>query len=279
MILEPSIPIDKAYDIIVGKLRSFFESAHKTDAVLGLSGGIDSAVVAALAADALGSNHVHGILLPSGFSTSHSVKDAEELAVNLGISFETISISGIYDAFMESLQGLFSDTQWHVAQENIQARIRGTILMAHSNKSGALLLNTSNKSEISMGYGTLYGDLAGALMVIADLYKLQVYELAEYINRNGELIPLNTITKAPSAELRPGQQDSDSLPPYNVLDPVLHALNDEGIPKEDLLNRGADTKLIERILSLKNGSSFKVMQIPPVLTVTGKPLVPAFKCI
>jgi len=279
MILEPSLPVEEAFRTIVEKLRIFFASAHKTDAVLGLSGGIDSALVAALAAEALGKNHVHGILMPSSFSSSHSVTDAEALAKNLGISYETIPIASVYDSFMKSLERFFSDGKWSVAQENIQARIRGTILMAYSNNFNALLLNTSNKSELSTGYGTLYGDLSVALMVIADLYKLQVYELAAYINKTREIIPISTINKAPSAELRPEQRDSDSLPDYETLDAILHALNDEGVSKETLISEGINNKLIERIVSLQASSTFKVMQIPPILTVCGKPLAPPFKCI
>ena len=233
MILEPTLPIERVYDILIGKIRSYFEGAGMSKAVLGLSGGVDSALVATLAADALGSENVHGIMMPSGFSTSHSVSDSERLASNLGISIETIPIAPIYDSTMEAMAHFFADGRWDTTQENLQARIRALILMAYSNRFNALVLNTSNKSELSTGYGTLYGDLAGAIMVIADLYKLQVYELCRYLTRDGERIPEHILTKAPSAELKPGQKDSDSLPEYEVLDRVLHMLCEEEM-SEDL---------------------------------------------
>lgn len=278
MILEPLLPIEQAHGIIIEKLHSFFASTKKSNAVLGLSGGIDSAVVAALAAEALGAENVHGIIMPSAFSTEGSIKDSIDLANNLGISYEVLPIGPLYDVYMTSMHHYFNDGKWSTAQENIQARIRGTILMTYSNKYNALLLNTSNKSEISVGYGTLYGDLAGALMVIADLYKLQVYELAEYINRNGIKIPISTITKAPSAELRPDQKDTDSLPPYEKLDPILYAINEKDKSAQELIADGIEANLVDRIISLRNGASFKIMQIPPILTVFGKPLAPSFKC-
>ena len=217
--------------------------------------------------------------MPSAFSTLHSVKDSVDLSERLGMSYDIVPIGDIYDQYVKQLDSYFSDVEWHVALENIQARIRGTLLMAYSNRYGALVLNTSNKSELSVGYGTLYGDLAGAVMVIGDLYKLQVYEMADYINRECERIPSSIIHKAPSAELRPGQKDSDSLPPYEDLDPVLHKLNDEGLSLDDLVASGVDRALVERIVKLRNGAAFKVMQVPPVFTVAGKPLLPDFKCL
>lgn len=248
-------------------------------AVVGLSGGIDSALVFPLACEALGAENVHGVLMPSQYSTSHSIKDAEQLALNLGAKYDIIPIGDIYAAYMEKLGMWFEDGQWSVALENLQARIRGAILMTYSNRNNALLLNTSNKSELFMGYGTLYGDLSGAMMVIADLYKLQVYELARYINRDREIIPVSSLTKAPSAELRPDQKDTDSLPPYEVLDPILHALHEEGRSADELVAAGTDKALVERIVRLKGASSFKTIQIPPVLTVGNKPIVPEYKCI
>ena len=279
MILEPDILIESVYETLISKIRSYFAGAGMTKAVIGLSGGVDSALVAALAADALGPENVHGIMMPSEFSTSHSISDSERLAANLGISIETIPIRPVYDATMASLAHFFSDGQWTTAQENIQARIRGLILMADSNKFNALVLNTSNKSELSCGYGTLYGDLAGAIMVIADLYKLQVYELCRYINRDGERIPEHILTKAPSAELKPGQKDSDSLPPYEILDRVLHALNEEGLSEEQVLESFPDKAAAQRAIGLRLASAFKLMQIPQMLTVSSKPLAPAFKCL
>ncbi len=249
-------------------------------AVLGLSGGLDSAVVAALAAEALGKEHVTGILMPSSWSTVHSVNDAVELADNLGIKYHIIPIGTIYDRFMKEAEPLFEgDFHWDTTQENLQARIRGTILMLYSNRHGALLLNTTNKSELSMGYGTLYGDLCGSLMVIADLYKTEVYELAAYINREKELIPLSTITKAPSAELRDGQKDTDSLPPYDVLDPVLYSLNEGGRSAEQILQEGVDKALVERILRLRKAAAFKVHQLAPEITVSSCPLLDRSKWV
>jgi len=279
MIFFPEIEIGQAYELLLGKIRKYFESAHMEKAVLGLSGGMDSALVAALAADALGADNVHGILMPSAFSTLHSVKDSVDLSERLGIGYDIVPIGDIYDQYVKQLDSYFADVKWHVALENIQARIRSTLLMAYSNRYGTLVLNTSNKSELSVGYGTLYGDLAGAVMVIGDLYKLQVYEMADYINRDCERIPASIIHKAPSAELRPGQKDSDSLPPYETLDPVLCKLNDEGLSQEELVASGVDKALVERVVRLRNGAAFKVMQVPPVFTVAGKPLLPEFKCL
>lgn len=279
MILNDNIPIEAVHDIIVGKIKSYFANAGKAKAVVGLSGGIDSAVVFALACRALGKDNVHGILMPSQYSTLHSVADAVDLANNLEASYDIVPIEKIYSRFTREMNSFFDMGEWHVAFENLQARIRGTILVAYSNKHDALLLNTSNKSELCTGYGTLYGDLCGAMMVIADLYKVQVYELANFINEEKEVIPISTIKKAPSAELRPGQKDSDSLPEYHDLDPLLYALNEGGKSTEELMNMGVDAKLIERVTSLKRKSAFKLLQIPPVISVSSKPIVPPEKCI
>ena len=274
--LSPKLNIADVHNTLVEGLRNFVHSIGASKVVLGLSGGIDSAVVAALAVEALGKENVHGILMPSDFSTVHSVQDAVDLADNLEMSYNIVPIADIWNRFMKELAPVFGpDNKWNVAEENLQARIRGTILMAYSNKFGALLLNTSNKSELSTGYGTLYGDLAGAAMVIADLYKCEVYELADYINRNGVKIPVSTITKAPSAELREGQKDSDSLPDYSVLDPTLYALQEGGKTPEELIAEGTDKEIVEKIVKLKRGSAFKAAQIPPIFNISEKPL--AFK--
>lgn len=265
--------IEEIHATLVSSLREFFAKSGQKKAVLGLSGGIDSAVVAALAVEALGKENVCGILMPSQFSTLHSLTDAVDLANNLDMKHLVIPIEKMYNRVIKDLAPIFDgDNSWDNTQENIQARIRGMIVMAYSNRHGALALNTSNKSELAMGYGTLYGDLAGAVMVIADIYKIQVYDLARYINRERTIIPISTITKAPSAELRHDQKDTDSLPEYALLDPVLHALIEEGKSKEELLEEGVDEALIDRILTLKARSAFKVHQMAPVIKVSDKPI-------
>ena len=280
MLIHKEFTIEEIRRKLVDGIRSYFEGRGMQKAVLGLSGGIDSAVVAALAVEALGKENVHGIMLPSDFSTLHSVQDAVDLAENLGIDYEVVPISEIYHKFMKSLEPVFKERkEWSVTEENLQARIRGTILMAYSNKFNALLLNTSNKSELCTGYGTLYGDLAGAMMVIADLYKGDVYELAYDINREEEIIPVSTMTKAPSAELRPGQKDSDSLPDYDIMDPILYEVNEGGKTFKQLLEEGYDKELLDRISSLIGKSSFKIHQIPPILNISSAPVVYREKCL
>lgn len=232
--------IDILYANLVKGLSQFFHDQGKEKAVLGLSGGIDSAVVLAIAVEALGKENVHCILMPSPFSTLHSVTDAVELAGNLGVEHTIVPIEAIYNRYMKEFEDLFCGETKEITSENLQARIRGDILMAYTNNTGALLLNTSNKSELAMGYGTLYGDLCGAVMVLADVYKLQTYSIARYVNSNSEIIPLSTITKEPSAELRNDQKDSDSLPRYSILDPILHALLEEGKEPEELITNGAE---------------------------------------
>ncbi len=272
--------IEIAHDTIIRSLRKFFTGCGISKAIVGLSGGIDSAVVAALAAEALGKENLHGFMMPSEFSTLHSIQDAVDLADNLGLEYNVIPIGKIYNKFMKELQPVFGlDNQWNVAEENLQARIRGTLLMAYSNKFNALVLNTSNKSELSVGYGTLYGDLAGALMVIADIYKTEVYELAEYINRERQIIPRSTITKAPSAELREGQKDSDSLPDYSLLDYILYSLNEGEKSYGTLLSEGVDKSVLDKVMDLVGKAHFKLMQIPPIIKVSSKPLADKSKWI
>jgi NAD+ synthase (glutamine-hydrolysing) len=238
--------------------------------ILGLSGGIDSAVVAVLAQRALGQENVRVILMPSQFSSDHSVNDARELAQNLGIQYDIIPIEEIYKSYEEALKPHFWAYPFNIAEENIQARIRGMLLMAFSNKFGNILLNTSNKSEMAVGYGTLYGDMCGGLSVIGDLYKTEVFELARYINKDEEVIPENIIIKPPSAELRPDQKDTDSLPDYVVLDEILYQYIEKRQSPADLIEKGFDEKLVRRVLRLVNINEFKRYQTAPVLRVSDK---------
>jgi NAD+ synthase (glutamine-hydrolysing) len=261
---------ESIYRALVTGIRDYFGKMKFQKAVLGLSGGIDSAVTAAIAVEALGADNVHGILMPSQYSSDHSVQDALHLARNLGMSSSEIPIAGIYSGFDQSLAEIFKDLPFGLAEENLQSRIRGTLLMAYSNKFNHILLNTSNKSENSVGYGTLYGDMNGGLSVLGDVYKMQVYALAHYINREREIIPLNSITKPPSAELRPDQKDSDSLPEYELLDPILYRYIEERKGPDDIISEGFDAALVQRILRMVNRVEFKRKQTPPILRVSSK---------
>ena len=229
---------------------------------------MDSAMVCLIAADALGPENVHGLLMPSQYSTDHSVKDAVDLAENLGVSYDIVPIKPMFDLLRETMKPVFGDRQEDVTEENMQARIRGTIVMSYANKFGAMALNTTNKSEAAMGYGTLYGDSCGGLSVIGDLYKTEVYELGEYVNRNGIRIPLNTIQKAPSAELRPGQKDSDSLPDYSVLDGILNLHIEEQLCLDEIVAEGYDAKLVAEVLRKVRINEWKRLQFAPVLKVS-----------
>ena len=251
-------------------IQDFFRKSGFSKAVLGLSGGVDSALVYALAIEALGKENVLGVLMPSPYSSGHSVNDALQLAENLGGATETVPINGPFEAFLTSLSGPFHGLPADITEENIQARIRAILLMAYSNKKGYILLNTSNKSEAAVGYGTLYGDMAGSLSVIGDLYKTQVYELCRYLNREKEIIPENILCKEPSAELRPGQKDSDSLPPYDLLDQILYQYIELKQGPEAIAEKGFDPQLVKRVLALVNKNEFKRFQSPPVLRVSGK---------
>jgi len=268
--VQPKDDILEIHDGLLCGIKDYFGKLGFKKAILGLSGGIDSAVAAVLAARALGPENVKGLLMPSQFSSNHSVEDAEQLARNLGISYEIILIEDIYGSFMARLEPHFEGHPFNLAEENIQARIRGTLLMSFSNKFGHILLNTTNKSEMAVGYGTLYGDLAGGLSVLGDVYKTQVYALAEYINRDAEVIPVNTITKAPSAELRPNQKDSDSLPDYDMLDKVLFEYIENRKGPREIIEMGYDEKMVRRILRLVNINEFKRHQTAPVLRVSHK---------
>lgn len=258
------------HDALITGIRGYFKKLGFSKAILGLSGGIDSAVVTALAVEALGSENVRVLLLPSQFSTGHSVDDARALAEKLGIRYDIIPIKPMFDAFENTLAPLFEGLPFNVAEENIQARVRGVLLMAMSNKFGHILLNTTNKSEMAVGYGTLYGDMCGGLSVLGDVYKTEVYELANYINRNTEIIPQNSITKPPSAELRPGQKDTDSLPPYEVLDPLLYQYIECRKGPAELIEAGFDEALVRRVLRMVNINEFKREQAAPVLRVSSK---------
>ncbi len=258
------------HDAIVLGIKDYFGKLGFTKAILGLSGGIDSAVTLALAARALGAENVHALLMPSQYSSDHSVDDAVGLAENLGSPYNIVPIKGIYDAVMDQMAPIFEDRPFNVTEENIQARARGLLNMAMSNKFGNILLNTSNKSEMAVGYGTLYGDLCGGLSVIGDVYKTDVFRLAEYINKDKEIIPVNSITKPPSAELRPNQKDSDSLPDYDILDEILYQYIELTKDPQDIVAMGYDEALVKRILKMVNRNEFKRYQTAPVLRVSSK---------
>ncbi|MBW4038052.1 MAG: NAD+ synthase [Acidobacteria bacterium] len=251
--------------------RDYLHKCGFQRAIVGLSGGIDSALVAAIAVEALGAENVQGVGMPSEFSSDGSVTDAEQLAKNLGIVFSTLPIRSIYAQFTASLAPMFGESSFGLAEENLQPRIRGSLLMAISNKTGALVLTTGNKSEMACGYCTLYGDMVGALAVIGDVYKTEVYALSRWANRNGEIIPEATLTKAPSAELRPGQKDTDSLPPYEVLDPVLRAYIEEYRSVEEIeAEQHVEAGLVRKVIRLVELSEYKRQQAAPVLKVSRK---------
>lgn len=258
------------HDALVLGIRDYFQKLGFKKAILGLSGGIDSAVTAVLATEALGAENVRVLLMPSQFSSDHSVADARQLAENLGIQYDIVPIAPMYQAFETALAQQFADLPFNVTEENIQARVRGTLLMAMSNKFGHILLNTTNKSEMSVGYGTLYGDMCGGLAVLGDVYKTEIYNLVKYLNREREVVPQNTIVKPPSAELRPGQKDTDSLPPYEVLDPLLYQYIECRKGPNELVAMGFDEALVKRVLRMVNINEFKREQAAPVIRVSTK---------
>jgi len=262
--------ISEIHQALILGIRDYFSKMGFKKAILGSSGGIDSAVVLALAVEALGKENVTAVLMPSQYSTGHSVNDAEQLSKTLDNPYHVIPIKGIYDAFLTELHPLFKDLPFSIAEENIQARTRGNLLMAIANKFGYILLNTSNKSELAVGYGTLYGDMAGGLSVLGDVYKTQVYALANYINREKEIIPNHIITKAPSAELRPNQKDSDSLPDYGDLDTILFEYIEDRLDPKEIIALGYDEKLVNRILRLVNINEYKRNQFCPIIRVSYK---------
>ena len=265
-----SSPIELIHDALVMGIKNYFEKLGFTKAILGLSGGIDSAVTLVLAAKALGTENVLGVLMPSQYSSDHSVDDALKLASNLGSPVKIVPIKELYNAFETQLEPEFKNLPFGLAEENIQARIRGVLLMALSNKFGYIVLNTSNKSEAAVGYGTLYGDMNGGLSVIGDVYKTQVFELARFINKDGEVIPENTITKPPSAELRPNQKDSDSLPDYEILDQILYQYIECRKGPKELVMMGFDEGVVNRVLKLVNTNEYKRHQTPPILRISPK---------
>jgi NAD+ synthase (glutamine-hydrolysing) len=258
------------HDALIVGIRDYFHKLGFKRAILGLSGGIDSAVTVVLAVKALGAANVRGILMPSQHSSEHSVQDARALAQNLGIQHDVVAISPMYDVFADALKPHFWGYPENVTEENIQARIRGMIVMAMSNKFGNILLNTTNKSEMAVGYGTLYGDMCGGISVLGDVYKTEVYELAHFLNKNAEVIPKSSITKPPSAELRPGQKDSDSLPDYDVLDKLLFQYIECRKGPRELQEMGFDEALVKRVLRMVNINEFKREQAAPVLRVSRK---------
>ncbi len=269
-VLNEELNIAQVHDAIVMGIRDYFVKMGFTKAILGSSGGIDSAVTLALACKALGKDNVRAVLMPSPYSTGHSVSDAELLSLNLGNPYDIVPIKNIYNAFLSELKPIFKDLPFGLAEENIQSRTRGNLLMAIANKFGYILLNTSNKSELATGYGTLYGDMAGGIGVLGDCYKLQVYALARYINRNGVVIPESIITKAPSAELRPDQKDSDSLPDYALLDKVLYQYIELRQGPAEIKAQGFDAAVTDRILRMVNTNEYKRNQFCPIIRISSK---------
>ena len=269
-VYDQHLHTDRIYDAIVLGVKDYFSKMGFKHAILGSSGGIDSAVTLAIACEALGNENVHALLLPSQYSTGHSVDDAVALSKKLGNPYDLIAIQPVFDAFMDQLKPIYKDLPFNLAEENIQARTRGNLLMAVANKFGYILLNTTNKSECATGYGTLYGDMAGGISVLGDVYKMQVYALAKHINRSGEIIPQHIIDKAPSAELRPNQKDSDSLPDYSLLDAILYQYIERHHGSKEIIAMGFEKEMVERTLRLVNISEYKRNQFCPIIRVSPK---------
>ncbi|GHU98618.1 NAD+ synthase [Bacteroidia bacterium] len=251
-------------------LKDFFVKNGFKRACIGMSGGIDSAVVLAVAVETLGAENIKVLMMPSQFSSDHSVDDAVRMAENLRIEHNVVPISEIYRTVVDTMKPVIGGTEFDLTEENIQARIRCTLMMALSNKYGYVMLNTSNKSECAVGYGTLYGDATGAFSIMGDLYKIEVYDIARYINRDQEIIPENIILKEPSAELRPQQKDSDSLPPYDVLDAILYRMIEEGQHREEIINAGFDARIVYKIYSMVRNNEHKRFQFCPTLKLSTK---------
>lgn len=269
--VTPVLPdAEEIYRALVLGVRDYVHKNGFSKVTLGLSGGIDSAVTAVIAADALGPENVLAVSMPSGFSTEHSKSDAQELAGNLGVEYLTIPIAGAHESYLEMLDGAFGHTEPGIAEENLQARIRGNILMAISNRYGQLVLTTGNKSEMAVGYATLYGDMAGGLAVLKDVFKTEVYDLARWRNRDTPVIPQNIIDKPPSAELKHDQKDEDTLPPYAELDPILEAYIEDDLGLNEIVTRGHDSSLVESVIQMVDRSEYKRRQAPPGIKVTTK---------
>lgn len=262
--------IEKIYSALILGIRDYFKKTGFTKAVLGLSGGIDSALVLVLAAKALGNENLRVLLMPSRYSSDHSVNDALQLAKRLNVKHEIIPIQNMVDSFEASLESTFGGLKSDITEENIQARVRGILLMGISNKFGNILLNTTNKSECAVGYGTLYGDMNGGLSVLGDVYKTDVFKLANWINRQEEIIPVNTIIKPPSAELRPDQKDTDSLPDYDTLDQILFNYIELNLSPEEIINKGFEEETVLKTIRMVNYNEYKRFQSPPILRISSK---------
>jgi NAD+ synthase (glutamine-hydrolysing) len=258
------------HDAIVYGIRDYCRKTGFKKVILGSSGGIDSALVQALASKAVGPENVLALLMPSPYSSEGSVNDAKQLSINLGNNCRIVPISDIFSTYLNTLQPAFEKMPQDITEENLQARIRANLLMAMSNKMGHLLLNTSNKSEMSVGYSTLYGDMCGGLSPIGDVWKTKVYSLSKYINRENEIIPSAILNKAPSAELRPGQKDTDSLPDYSILDEILHWYIEERRSRDEIKAQGYDSAMVDKIINMVNRAEYKRFQAPPILRVTSK---------
>jgi NAD+ synthase (glutamine-hydrolysing) len=268
----PLEPDRELYDALVLGTRDYCAKNGFSDVVIGLSGGIDSTIVACIAADALGPEHVHGVSMPSRYSSDHSKSDAELLAGNLGIDYRTISIEPAFQAYLDMLSPSFAGRQPGLTYENLQSRCRGQLLMALSNEFGWMVLTTGNKSEVAVGYFTIYGDSVGGYSVIKDVLKTRVYDLCRYVNRAAgrEVIPLSVITKPPSAELRPDQRDDQSLPPYDVLDPILELYVEDDRTAAEIIELGHDEAMVRRITRLVDIAEYKRRQCPPGVRVSAK---------
>jgi NAD+ synthase (glutamine-hydrolysing) len=275
--ISSSGDISQIHDALVLGIRDYFGKSGLKTAIVGLSGGIDSAVTLVLATRALGATNTRALLMPSQYSSDHSVSDAVALARNLCIGYDTIDIRDIFDQYNDGLKRVFKGLPADITEENIQARIRGNLLMAISNKFGNIVLNTSNKSEAAVGYGTLYGDMSGGISVLGDIYKTDVYRLAAYINKDHEIIPQHTITKPPSAELRPDQKDSDSLPEYDVLDKILFNYIEMRKSAEEIMQQGFDAGVVSKTIRMVNQNEYKRYQTPPVLRISTKAFGPGRK--